>query len=85
MENALPIIADDMRGKFLGVQVGKDVPIPRILSGDEERCSSGRLLLIDGSTFMVGNSIMNFANANHFLVVGVEKSISNSWIHRTYL
>ena len=45
MENAPPIIVSEMRGKFLSAQVGEDVPIPRIVRGDEEEMFIGKIIM----------------------------------------
>ena len=34
--NALPIILSETRGEFLCVQIGENILVPRIISGDEE-------------------------------------------------
>lgn len=34
--NVLSIISGEMRVKFMRMQVGENIPIPRVISGDEE-------------------------------------------------
>lgn len=42
------------------------------------RCSSGKVSLMEGLTFPMGKSMMTSARANPFQVLGVENSRSNS-------
>lgn len=41
-------------------------------------CTFGKISLMKGLTFPMGKSVMNSTRDNHFLVLGMENSISNS-------
>ena len=77
MENVPLIILREMRGELMSTQVGESIPIPRVTSGYEIKLLI-KVSLIGCSNFPMGKSVMRFARDNHFMVLGVVNSKSNS-------
>lgn len=48
------VIHGEMRDEFLCMQIGENIPIRRVISDDDDICSSSRVSLMGDSIFPMG-------------------------------